>query len=71
MQEKLPQVYEPGRMSVQRHFVLLGSLLLVLFIFLERKSFSSSSWGLIAVLMLLVLGGCAFHWCIYFAYDKK
>lgn len=26
MHEKLPQIYEPGRMSVQRHFVLLGSL---------------------------------------------
>lgn len=49
----------------------LVPLLLILFISLERKSFSSSSWGLIAVLMLLVLGGCAFHWCIYFAYDKK
>lgn len=49
----------------------LVPLILFLYIFLVWESVPSSGWGLIAVLMLLELGGCAFHWYRYFAYDKK
>lgn len=49
----------------------LVPLTLFLYIFLVRESVSSSDWGLIAVLMLPILGGCAFYWYLYFAYNKK
>lgn len=44
---------------------------LLLFILLAWKDIPSYGRGLLAVLILLEVGGCAFHWYRYFAYNKK
>lgn len=45
--------------------------LLILFCWLAWKDIPSPCQGLLAVLILLEVGGCAFHWYRYFAYNKK
>ena len=46
-------------------------VLLILFCWLAWKDIPSPCQGLLAVLILLEVGSCAFHWYRYFAYNKK
>ena len=49
----------------------LVPLLLLLFILLAWKEIPSSGRALLAVLILLEAGSCAFHWYRYLDYNKK
>ena len=46
-------------------------VLLILFCWLTWGDIPSPCQGLLAVLILLEVGSCAFHWYRYFAYNKK